>query len=285
MNTVYITESNFKSIARECPSQYQDAQFIEELYKKEICSLLCKKERDVIASVKVAMEAFQDYDELIRILKFKEKPNLVRKLDKKTRLVYLGGSPAYHKHETCDWLKASYKNYEIPVEISDACVEAYRSFFLANIELYENNRSAFFAKVEIKFNVIIRNVREHSAQNSGAEQFLNFDSEPEHELLSKIHALSSEMIQYRFSRDLVRGAISKYGSICHFVTKDRYKYPITDDEFKVISLWLKYKTELKKLITKHLIIKLNPELKFDKRCLDYFGFKSCSDCFKPENAG
>ncbi|EHE7894041.1 hypothetical protein J0V14_000763 [Vibrio parahaemolyticus] len=284
MNTVYITESNFKSISRELPSEYRDNQYIEELYKNEIKSLLCKKERDIIASVKVAIEAFQDYDEFIRIPKFKNEPNLTRKLDKKTRLVYLGGAPAYHKEVSCDWLKSSYRNFEIPIEIPDERIEEYRTFFLSNLDLYENNRTAFFANVELKFNVIIRNIKEHSVQNSGTELFLNFDSEPEHELLSKIHALASEMVQYRFSNEMVTKAIRKYGQASHRVVKNRDNYPIRDDEFKVVSCWFKYKTELKKLITKHLILKLNPELKFDKRCLDYFGFKACSDCFMSKNA-
>lgn len=284
MNTVHITESNFKSIARECPPEYQNTQYIEDLYKKEICSLLCKKERDVIASVKVAIEAFQDYDEFIKILKFKEKPNLKFKKDNNTRLVYLGGAPAYHKTQDCNWLNSSYKNYEIPVQISEDKIDDYRNFFVENIELYERNRSAFFARVELKFNVIIQNIKEFSAENSGTELFLNFDYEPEHELLSRIHSLGSEMVQYRFSNDFIRSAISKYGSASHLVIRNKDNFPITDEEFKVVNIWLNYKTDLKRLLIKHLIIKLNPELKFDKRCLDYFRFKQCSDCYKPEVA-
>jgi hypothetical protein len=279
MNTVHITESNFKSIARECPPEYQDTQYIEDLYKREICSLLCKREKDVIASVKVAIEAFQDYDEFFKIFKFEEKPNLKFKRKNNTRLIYLGGSPAYHKNQNCNYLNSSYKNYEIPVEVSEEKIEDYRKFFVENIEVYKNDRNVFFARVELKFNIIIRNVREFSAQNSGTEQLLNFDSEPEHALLTKIHSLGCEMVQYRFSDDFTKNVISKYGAACHLVVNQRDKYTTTDTEHKVIGTWLNYKTELKKLMTKHLIIKLNPELKFDKRCLDYFGFRQCSDCY------
>jgi len=280
MNTVYITESKFRSIARECPPEYNDPKYIEDLYKKEICSLLCKKERDVIASVKVAIEAFKHFDEFIRIFEFKDKPSLELKRDNKVRLIYIGGSPAYHKNQDCNWLNSSYKNYEIPVEIQEEKIDDYRKFFIENIELYESNRSIFFARVELKFNVVIRNVIEFSAQNSGTELFLNFESEPEHELLTRIHSLGSEMVQYRFSGDFIRNIISKFGAACHIVVRCRDKYSITDEEFKVVKTWLNYKTELKKLMIKHLILKLNPELKFDKRCLDFFDFKQCSDCYK-----
>ena len=90
------------------------------------------------------------------------------------------------------------------------------------------------------------------------------------------------MIQYRFSSDHIRISIGKYGHICHTVTKERNKFPITDDEFEIITTWSEYKARLKKIMIKHLITRLNPKLKFDKRCLEHFGFKACSNCFHPE---
>ncbi|WP_125608936.1 hypothetical protein [Aeromonas salmonicida] len=278
INMVYITESNLKSISKACPADSYDLNYIEKLYKSEICTLLCKQEKNVLAAIKVAVESYKDYDDFIKIVKFNKKPKPLENLDVSTRLIYLKNAPAYHKNKDCIYLNSSYINYEIPIEIPTKNIVEYRKFFLKNIYLYENNRSAFYAQVGTTFNVIIKNINEYHATNSGVEQILDFDLEPENILLTQIYTLGCEMIQYRSSNEKIKKTIRKYGSACHLVTRKRHEYNVSDDEYKIVNVWYNYKLKIKNLIGKHLIIKLNPDLKFDKRCLEYFNFKPCAEC-------
>lgn len=275
---VYITESNFKSIAKACPADTYDLKYIENLYKSEIYTLLCKQEKNVLAAIKVAIESYKDYDDFIKLVKFNEKPKPLENRDVNTRLIYLKNTPAYHKNKDCPYLNSNYINYNIPIEIPATKIVEYRKFFLEKISLYENNRSAFYAQAGAKFNVIIQNIKEFHATNSGIEQILDFDLEPEGLLLNQIYALGCEMLQYRSSNEEINKTIRKYGHACHLVTNKRHEYIISDDEYQIVSVWYNYKLKIKSLISKHLIIKLNPELKFDKRCLEYFNFKPCAEC-------
>lgn len=273
---VKITESNFRKIYREIPPEHSDISYIETLLKKDIKSFFVKKEIEIIASVKAAIEVMQDYSTFIK--KIPTKKIDIEKANPKTRLIFLKSTPAYHHNNLCTRLHSEYKNYEIPIEVPEERVEEYREFFIDNIDLYREKLHIFFARVELNFGLRIRIIREIEKPNSGLETIMDFEVEPENKLLTDIHNLGNEMIQFRFSSEERRKAIQKYGMASHIVAKGGKKIIASQEDENIIKTWFEYKVKMKNKIIKYIIIKFNPDMIFDKTCLEYFGFKPCADC-------
>lgn len=278
----FITESNFRKAFKIIPPESEDSKYIKDLLTRDIASSFGNNEITNLASAKAALEILQDIDKFkIHILK--NPINNRKKTNPKTRLVYLSGNPAYHSTDKCQKIHAEYKNFLIPVEIPMEKIEEYRKFFLENIQLFNEKKDIFFARVEMKFKVVIQNVKEIEIRNSGIESIDDFEIKDEKELLNSIYLLGSEMVQFRFSSDERRKAINKYGYASHLIVSKENQIPISDEDLVIIKIWYKYKIDMKDRILKYLYLKLNPDMAFDKTCLDYLGFKPCSECLPDAN--
>ncbi|CAH7309841.1 conserved hypothetical protein [Vibrio chagasii] len=281
MSVVYITESNFSKIAHEVGDAISSVESLESLYDFDFRCLLATPELKRLSSIKLILESMSNPDVFFKLLEFnKTCPDLRSRRSSKDRWIFLGGSPAYHRVNTCTRLKSEYHNYGIPVEIPEARIEEYRSFFMEKLPLFERDQAAFYANVEMKFNVRIANVHKVHAKNSGVEEVDNCHYQSPHEALIAISKHIEMMLNFKNKSEVTSKTIDK----CGFNTQKSLKNPgflrLTGEQIEIVQVWHEYKSHLKRLVIKHLTMKLNPDFSFEGELLDSFGFRQCAECFK-----
>lgn len=279
MSIVYITESNLNSIARDVTDAVSDTRSLESIYDFELRSFLALPEVKRLSSLKLILESLEHQDILFRIIQFNEQPKTRQRKNPKERWIYLGGSPAYHKTKSCKRLKSEYRNYNIPLQIPTERIEEYRKFFVENIELFERNQEAFYANVELKFNVRINGVRKVQAKNSGSEEVDNFEVKSPSQLLNQIHLHVEKMVGYRSSAPEIEMIIAKCGFNTHKTLENPSIFRLSNEQIEIVQTWHSLKAELKKLVVHHLTAKLSADFGFSGELLDSFGFRKCADCF------
>lgn len=277
MPQVFITKSHLENIARLISYQIVDANYMQKFYKVELLRFFSTSEVNILAAVSLILESIKDEELKIKILTLHDdakarigKPNK----NENSRWIYVGSKPAYHNDKNCISLHSTYENYEIPIEIPENKIKDYRIFFLSNIDDYANRKDVFFAKVELKFNVRINNVKEVHKENSG-QQSLNILMDEHEQILNEISNIIEEMHRYKNQSKEVARVISNTG----FNTKKALKNDLYNKNHKVIKKWDDYKTKLKDLIIKDLADTIAPDYKFDHVFLEELGFKKCSKCF------
>lgn len=176
---------------------------------------------------------------------------------------------------------SEYKNYEIPVQITEDKIEEYRAFFIKNIDLFERNQAAFYANVELKFNVRIENVKKIQASNTGEVGVENSIIKSEAMLLNDIAMHVNEMINFKNSNENTQRTISNFGFNTPKAIKNAASpsHNLNDDDLAKVKEWHELKNKLKDLIISHLIARYNPELSFNGGMLDELGFKKCRSCY------
>lgn len=271
---VYITKSNLRRIANEI-SHVVSTKEIEDIYRFNLCAILAVPELNVLSALKIIISSI---DDPIKVISLKEQALLREKIDKKSRWVFLGGSPAYHKTNNCRHLFSEYENYNIPVQIPYEKIESYRAFFIENIDTFKRNRAAFFAMVELKFNVRIENIEEIHADNSGGDIIENRHIKPADELLSDIGIHINEMNKFKHSSDRTNNIIERLGFNTIKAINNSNAHRLDEVSLAVIKQWHELKSQLKNLIISHLIARYNPELTFNGEMLDSLGFKKCKAC-------
>ena len=276
MSAVYITESNLNSIARDITGAISDTKSIEILYDFELRKTLAVPEIKRLSAIKLILESLDNPDVLFKIIQFHEQPKIRQRKDPKSRWIFLGGSPAYHKNKDCIRLKSEYKNYDIPVQIPSEKIEEYRNFFIENINLFERNQQAFYANVELKFNVRINGVKTVKEKNSGNEKLENFLSMSPNQLLQKIYQHVELMGNFRLLNETL---IAKCGFNTPKVLQPENVMRLSEDQMEVIKQWHTYKVDLKRLLVQHLTLKFNADFRFSGELLDFLGFRKCSECF------
>ncbi|PTO90160.1 hypothetical protein CWN98_01540 [Vibrio splendidus] len=279
MSVVYITESNFNKIAQDVGDAIANTKSLESLYHHEFRSILAIPELKRLSSIKLILESMSNEDVFISIIKFNRHALLRGKKDSKERWIYLGGSPAYHKTNKCSRLTSEYKNYDIPLSIPENRIEEYRKFFIENMEIYERDISTFYMHAELKFHVVIENIQKVQAKNSGIEEVNNFKYSTSDELIFAINNHINRMLAYRKSDQQVDKTIARFGFNTAKAIANKDKLRLTHEQVKIVETWHKDKSDLKRLVIKHLTVKLNPDFSFDGELLDSFGFRKCADCF------
>ena len=277
MAQVFITKSHLENIARLISYQSIDVNHIRGFYESRFLGFFSTPELNTLTAVSLVLESIKDEELKIKIITLHDNAKArIEKYNKNenSRWIYVGSKPAYHHDEKCISLYSTYENYEIPVEIPEDKIKDYRTFFLNNIDEYTNKRDVFFAKVELKFNVRINNVKEVHKENSG-RQSLNVFTGGHKQILSEISNIIEEMHKYKNQSNEVKRIISNTG----FNTKKALKHPLYNESHEIIREWDNYKTKLKDLIIQDLTSIIAPEYKFDHDFLEELGFKKCSECF------
>ena len=275
MEKVYITESTFKNLIKKTElDKYLETSLPH--YEK-LKYILALPEKNQLIKYAKLLEDFKNFSNYQKI-------NKVYESDPKTRLIFFKKKPSsYHLDEDCIYLNSNYENFEIPVEIKDENIETYRSFFLKNKYLYENNRIAFLAKAEIKFNIIIKNVKEIHGENSGIEKIKNFRVESPNTIIDKISILIKDMDDYRSSDADIEKLIKDVGFATHkakYINNNKDYVLHIKNENSPIYHWHKYKIKLKSLIEKYFILTFNTEFKFERSILEQCGLTCCRSCLQ-----
>ncbi|HGH6016895.1 TPA: hypothetical protein AB5H59_003987, partial [Vibrio mimicus] len=84
MSTVYITESNLNTIARDVTGAITDTRSVEQLYEFELREFLAIPEVKRLASVKLILESLDNPDILFKIIQFNEQPKTRQRKDPKS---------------------------------------------------------------------------------------------------------------------------------------------------------------------------------------------------------
>lgn len=276
MSTVYITESNLNTIARDVTGAITDTRSVEQLYEFELREFLAIPEVKRLASVKLILESLDNPDVLFKIIQFNEQPKTRQRKDPKSRWIFLGATPAYHVKKDCVRIKSEYKNYDIPIQIPSENIEEYRKFFIENIETFERNQEVFYANVELKFNVRINSVKKVQEKNSGSEELENFVFKSPSQLLQQINEHVQTMQQFRSLNEVL---ITKCGFNTHKVLENPTMMRLSEQQIEIVKQWHNYKGELKRLVVQHLTLKFNADFGFSGELLDSFGFRKCSECY------
>ncbi|MBM4942942.1 hypothetical protein HYO28_05605 [Vibrio parahaemolyticus] len=276
MSTVYITESNLNTIAKDVTGAITDTRSVEQLYEFELREFLAIPELKRLSSVKLILESLDNPEVLFKIIQFNEHPKTRKRKDPKSRWVFLGGSPAYHINKDCIRLKSEYKNYDIPAQIPSERIEEYRKFFIENIEIFERNQEAFYANVELKFNVRINGVKKIQEKNSGNEELENFVFKSPSQLLQQIHDHLETMKSFKSLNAVL---IKRCGFNTHKVLENPTIMRLSEQQIEIVKQWHNYKADLKRLIVQHLTLKFNADFGFSGELLDSFGFRKCSECY------
>lgn len=192
--------------------------------------------------------------------------------------------PAYHVDEHCTNLNARFENIFIPEPVrlkGHSAVEWFRDYYKKNTHLYENNRAAFMAHVEIKLGVKIYDLEHVEADNSGSQTLDRLVLLSAEEIQIKIDLLLDEMNQYRNSSPEITKEISQYGYATYKARKHnkdgKYELIIADKDSPLYK-WHNYKSELNKLIQEYCRASLNPHFAFDVPIVEEIGFRPCKAC-------
>lgn len=279
----YITTSNFKRILHKINFN----SIIESqsgVYKKPIY-FLSKWESTFLLS----MQSFIANPEEFYI-------DIYKQLEVKDTYKYVFESelaPAYHTDLKCERLHSTYKNFEIPIEITDrvekrggseddvkAVVLKFRAWFKSNIGLFQNDPVQFLKKLDIDWNVY-RKLNEVEKDNSGNEHFENYNLG---ELENEIDRIICEAGRFFNCHIDKQNIIRRFQKLTFLAYK---KEPIENNDTLLNDLELKaflkqYDTQFKKPIIKLLIeyyrVKHNPNLSFEGKILERLNFRECSCC-------
>lgn len=280
MAQVFITISRLRSIAKTISYLPISTNAIYEFYKPRLLDSFSIPERKALEAIKLILESIGNKALEINIVELHENAQIKLNENKHeySRWIYLGSQPAYHYDAECKSLIKDYKNYEIPVEIKHEDIPAYREFFLENIDLYREHRDKYFARVEMKFNTKINNVKEVHAENSGS-QSLTITTTDRLQTLININNLVEEMYLYKGQSKHIKRIVTNAG----FNTKKALKQPCyynNKEDYEIVKAWDSYKQRLEDLIIKDLICTISPEYRFDQGFLEKIGFRKCSKCFQ-----
>ena len=260
-NKVYITTSNWYSIVREIDtSGHQFDQ--KSLYKSDLSKILSIPELNLLCKLK---EAFESEDFILERYK-----KLKNREDTKT-FVYEGGTPSYHFSESCKKLNSNFLNLEIPAEVKsrgDSEINKFRSFCKSNMDLLNQDESAFITKLEAHF-FLVNRPQKISHANSG---HMNIENLSLPELEEAIDNLLIDADIFRNQSDQVRAKIKNMGYGTHKIKEAKV-------EGSTLNIWHNdYKERLKALLREYFRVKLNPELTFEGGLLEQLGFNPCTYC-------
>ncbi|EIZ0690200.1 hypothetical protein C4G81_RS16635 [Vibrio parahaemolyticus] len=246
-------------------------------YDEQLHRLLSKPELEFLASTKLVLETIEESYTLLEVEYSKLQIKQTR-LPPNARWVYLGGAPAYHRNKDCPRLHQDYLNFEIPSELPENQISAYRKFFIDNMTLLHEDSERFYFRVSMQFGLRTSQVRSVQHDNSGYDEMRNSTFNVE-VATSNIRNHIAKMLEYKNSDPEKYKIIHSVGFATHkamdYQTKRKY---IDLDGEHPIKTWHQLKQELKTLLIDHIIATTNPELAFKKTILDAAGFTSCKEC-------
>jgi hypothetical protein len=203
----------------------------------------------------------------------------------------------YHLDENCTGLTSVYKDLDIPIEIkykngSEIIdikrIEEFRRWFKSEgIEhLYYNDQQKFIDKLQLKFN-LTNPPKPIELHGCGIQKISNYsEKELEIKINELINMASNFYNKSKKHRDIL--VTANFSRMTYYVTSKNYiGKPIernnteyTDDEIR--ELLVEFYRTIKKPIINYLIdywiIKLNPNLNFNKNILEQLDFMPCKSC-------
>lgn len=273
MEQVFITKSTLKRLTKKINLiEYLEENIPEH---ERLVKILSKPEK------KSLLEYRQLIEDLDCLIKYQRDARTFVSDSKSRWIYYEMKNSSYHLKQDCPHLLSDYINYSIPIEIEDQDIEDYRNFFKSKKEIFDEKPDVFFAMVEIKFNVVIKNIKKVHNDNSGHDEMKNYKLELPDIILTRIDSLITEMEIYRISNKEIENLIKNLGFGTHkarYFNENGESLLHIENESSPIYLWHQYKNKLKYLIENYFISTLNPDFKFNRKILEQCGIDCCRTC-------
>ena len=269
----FITKSNLNSIVTSLEEIEQlNSADKTALYKYPIY-FLHKNEIDRLLKQR---EFFKDPENVFKIYKKK------KSVDSK-KYIFEGAKPAYHTRKDCINLNSNFNNYEIPTEIQekgDAEIEKFRKWFKSNQIYLSEKPDLFSLKLQIAFGLsIVPVVINHD--NSGLTELDNLNLNDLEERIDSIIKAAGTFYKDNPDKQTIIKRFQKLTFLAY--TKNEIKLNdtnYTDDDLKsfLYEYDVMFKKPFKDLLLQYLMVKYNPELKFNGLLLEQLNFKKCHKC-------
>ncbi|SCY02565.1 hypothetical protein SAMN05192588_0787 [Nonlabens sp. Hel1_33_55] len=191
--------------------------------------------------------------------------------------------PSFHLTKECKLLSASYNNFEIPKSIIEQGIEKieeYRSFFLENKKMLEDQSELFNERIRWKFN-LDELPQKISFDNSGYTEKTNYDLDDLRKKIKVILRKTQELINSSRKNEII---ISNYGENSFLIKKDTVKefnhidYSISEILEVLKKFHNEFKEPYKKYMQELFRFTSNPELEFDSTILEQLGLSLCPSC-------
>ena len=269
----FITKSNLNSIVTSLEEIEQlNSADKTALYKYPIY-FLHKNEIDRLLKQR---EFLKDPENVFKIYKKK------KSVDSK-KYIFEGAQPAYHTRTDCKNLNSKFNNYEIPLEIQekgDAEIDKFRKWFKSNQVYLSQKPGLFSLKLQIAFGLSnIPFVVEHD--NSGLTELDNLNLNDLEERIDSIIKAAGTFYKDNPDKQTIIKRFQKLTFLAY--TKNEIKLNdtnYTDDDLKsfLYEYDVMFKKPFKDLLLQYLMVKYNPELKFNGLLLEQLNFKKCHKC-------
>jgi len=268
-----ITKSNLNSIVTS----------LEEIDQ------LNSADKDTLYKYPIYFLHKNEIDRLVKQREFLKDPENVFKIYKKKKSVdskkyiFEGAKPAYHTRADCINLNSNFNNYEIPTEIQekgDAEIEKFRKWFKSNQIYLSEKPDLFSLKLQIAFGLSIVPVLINH-DNSGLTELYNLNLNDLEEIIDSIIKAAGTFYKDNPDKQTIIKRFQKLTFLAY--TKNEIKLNDTnysDDELKsfLYEYDVRFKKPFKDLLLQYLMVKYNPELKFNGLLLEQLNFKKCHKC-------
>lgn len=268
----FITKSNsLKIISRV---DFQKTGNLERMVYKMPIYFFSPRENNILLGLR---ELFKNPDKFIA-----EYYKPIETVDS-FRYVYEGKPPSYHCKSDCSRLNSNYRNFEIPVEISDKgpeLVNTFRRWFKENAYLLDKP-DTFVFRLQSAFGVQM-NPASINFDNSGVEEIENLEL-PDLEL--KIDELIRKAGRYfnespPDKKELLN-RFQKYTWLAYShkeITNNTTGLSDTELKDFLREYDKEYKKPVKNILIEYYRILYNPDMKFEGTLLEQLGFKPCAEC-------
>jgi hypothetical protein len=269
----FITISNSKKLIRKIDEQQFD-KIAESIYKRDAYFFSSRED----ANLKGIRELFKDLENFILVY---YKPIEIRD---SYRFVFPETQPAYHKDDSCDRLKSSFSNIEVPIEIQEKGpneVIKFRQWYLST-DFDKDNPKDYIEKVQKEFIYVGPiNPRSITYENSGVDEKKDYTLE---ELEKEIDDILNKCEAYFNDNPNIRNIIYRYQKLTFLGYIDgalkNNNSGLSDEQLKSFlrSYDQTFKRPVKERLVEYYRIKFNPEMQFEGELLEKLGFRHCSHC-------
>lgn len=192
-----------------------------------------------------------------------------------SKMLFLNSSPPkYHEDYDCKFMRASYQNFLIPIEIEvrgEKAIENFRKFAQENKKIFYENQDRFLVMVEAAFGLQTP-LKKVDYANSGVEEFSDLAVDQMEEAIHK-HLVAAN--EFKSQSPEVEKEIKKYNYAPSTVVE-------AGNVSDIVKKWHNfYQAELRKMLRSYIIKSRNPQLSFERSFLNGLGFKVCNACRGP----
>jgi len=287
MSLVYITNASLNLISRSLRSKKIKNKKMN-FSRKEITFMISNEIKDEFSITEEDLNEFFNTNDLqdmhTKIMINKDFEKFLESIDENRKIITLYinnqnnkyaydiNAPAYHRTPSCEWLKSSFSNIEIPKEC-----RVDKEKYIEIKTWIQNNKTLSFKELNDKFKKKFncsKDLINIELENSGNVNFDNYRIKEE---------IKKYFTQLRFNyNEEISKKINAYRYAPKYSIDKIQKSTLNEKFHKPIIDFHKAKHLLKNIILDIYRKKYNPNLAFNPTILDSIGFNYCKgeDCLK-----